>query len=49
MSSQSTIRITHEQRGAVTPEAYLDGVRSLLPALRQRVASAEQLRLLPDR
>jgi 3-hydroxy-9,10-secoandrosta-1,3,5(10)-triene-9,17-dione monooxygenase len=33
---------------AVTPEAYLDRVRSLLPALRQRVASAEQLRRLPD-
>jgi 3-hydroxy-9,10-secoandrosta-1,3,5(10)-triene-9,17-dione monooxygenase len=32
----------------VTPEAYLDRVRALLPALRERAARAEQLRRLPD-
>jgi 3-hydroxy-9,10-secoandrosta-1,3,5(10)-triene-9,17-dione monooxygenase len=32
----------------VTPEAYLDRVRALLPVLRQRTAHAEQLRRLPD-
>jgi 3-hydroxy-9,10-secoandrosta-1,3,5(10)-triene-9,17-dione monooxygenase len=32
----------------MTPEAYLDRVRGLLPALRERAARAEQLRRLPD-
>jgi 3-hydroxy-9,10-secoandrosta-1,3,5(10)-triene-9,17-dione monooxygenase len=32
----------------VTPEAYLDRVRSVLPALRERAARAEKLRRLPD-
>jgi 3-hydroxy-9,10-secoandrosta-1,3,5(10)-triene-9,17-dione monooxygenase len=32
----------------VTPEAYLDRVRALLPRLRERARSAEQLRRLPD-
>jgi 3-hydroxy-9,10-secoandrosta-1,3,5(10)-triene-9,17-dione monooxygenase len=32
----------------VTPEGYLERVRSLLPALRERAAHAEQLRRLPD-
>ena len=32
----------------MTPEAYLDRVRSLLPVLRERAAQAEQLRRLPD-
>jgi 3-hydroxy-9,10-secoandrosta-1,3,5(10)-triene-9,17-dione monooxygenase len=32
----------------VTPEAYIDRVRSLLPALRGRAPRAEQLRRLPD-
>src|SRR6201994_2841679 len=30
------------------PETYLERVRSLLPALRERTARAEQLRRLPD-
>jgi 3-hydroxy-9,10-secoandrosta-1,3,5(10)-triene-9,17-dione monooxygenase len=32
----------------VTPESYLDRVRDLLPALRDRAREAEQLRRLPD-
>jgi 3-hydroxy-9,10-secoandrosta-1,3,5(10)-triene-9,17-dione monooxygenase len=32
----------------MTPEAYLDRMRALLPALRERAALAEQLRRLPD-
>ena len=32
----------------MTPEAYIDRVRSLLPALRERAPRAEQLRRLPD-
>ena len=32
----------------VTPEAYIDRVRSLLPVLRERATHAEQLRRLPD-
>ena len=32
----------------MTPEEYLDRVRSLLPALRERAVHAEQLRRLPD-
>jgi 3-hydroxy-9,10-secoandrosta-1,3,5(10)-triene-9,17-dione monooxygenase len=32
----------------VTPDAYLDRVRSLLPALRERTARAEKLRRLPE-
>ena len=32
----------------VTPEAYLDRVRALLPVLRERAPYAEQLRRLPD-
>jgi 3-hydroxy-9,10-secoandrosta-1,3,5(10)-triene-9,17-dione monooxygenase len=32
----------------VTPEAYIDRVRSLLPALRERAPRAELLRRLPD-
>jgi 3-hydroxy-9,10-secoandrosta-1,3,5(10)-triene-9,17-dione monooxygenase len=32
----------------MTPEAYLERVRALLPALRERVAYTEQLRRLPD-
>ena len=32
----------------MTPEAYLDRVRALLPALRERASRAEQLRRLPD-
>jgi 3-hydroxy-9,10-secoandrosta-1,3,5(10)-triene-9,17-dione monooxygenase len=35
-------------RVVVTPEAYIDRVRSLLPALRERAPHAEQLRRLPD-
>jgi len=34
--------------GVVTPEAYLERVRALLPALRARAAYAEELRRLPD-
>ena len=37
-----------ETRSVVTPEAFLDRVRSLLPALRERAPYAEQLRRLPD-
>ena len=32
----------------MTPEAYLDRVHALLPALRERTATAERLRRLPD-
>jgi 3-hydroxy-9,10-secoandrosta-1,3,5(10)-triene-9,17-dione monooxygenase len=32
----------------VTPQAYLERVRALLPALRERARDAEQLRRLPD-
>ena len=32
----------------MTPEAYLDRVRALLPVLRERAPSAEKLRRLPD-
>jgi len=32
----------------VTPETYLERVRALLPALRERAPRAEQLRCLPD-
>jgi len=32
----------------VTPEAYLNLVRDLLPAVRERAAGAEKLRRLPD-
>lgn len=32
----------------MTPEAYLERVRALLPVLRERAADAEQLRRLPD-
>jgi len=32
----------------MTPEIYLDRVRTLLPDIRERVESAEQLRRLPD-
>jgi 3-hydroxy-9,10-secoandrosta-1,3,5(10)-triene-9,17-dione monooxygenase len=32
----------------MTPEAYLDRVRALLPTLRERAVYAEQLRRLPD-
>src|SRR5713101_9340239 len=32
----------------MTPEAYLDRVRALLPALRERASHAERLRRLPD-
>lgn len=32
----------------MTPEAYLDRVRALIPDIRARVESAEQLRRLPD-
>jgi 3-hydroxy-9,10-secoandrosta-1,3,5(10)-triene-9,17-dione monooxygenase len=32
----------------MTPEAYLDRVRSLLPVLRERASYAEKLRRLPD-
>jgi 3-hydroxy-9,10-secoandrosta-1,3,5(10)-triene-9,17-dione monooxygenase len=32
----------------VTPEAYLERVRALLPVLRERTARAEQLRRLPE-
>lgn len=32
----------------MTPETYLDRVRALLPALRERAGRAEQLRRLPD-
>ena len=32
----------------MTPEVYLGRVRSLLPALRERAARAEELRRLPD-
>src|SRR5262245_14876741 len=32
----------------MTPEAYLERVRALLPAIRARAAHAEQLRRLPD-
>src|SRR5437762_11344689 len=34
--------------GFVTPEAYLNLVRDLLPAVRERAAGAEKLRRLPD-
>ncbi len=32
----------------MTPEAYLDRVRALIPGIRERVAYAEELRRLPD-
>ena len=32
----------------MTPEAYLDRVRALLPVLRERAPYAEKLRRLPD-
>src|SRR5712691_3632055 len=32
----------------MTPEAYLERVRALLPALRERAAHAERLRRLPE-
>ena len=32
----------------MTPEAYLERVRALLPVLRERTARAEQLRRLPE-
>jgi 3-hydroxy-9,10-secoandrosta-1,3,5(10)-triene-9,17-dione monooxygenase len=32
----------------MTPEAYLQRVRALLPAVRKRALHAEQLRRLPD-
>ncbi len=32
----------------MTPEAYLDRVRALLPDIRERIESAEQLRRFPD-
>ena len=32
----------------MTPEAYLERVRALLPALRERAEYAERLRRLPD-
>ena len=32
----------------MTPEAYLERVRALLPAIRERAAQAERLRRLPD-
>jgi 3-hydroxy-9,10-secoandrosta-1,3,5(10)-triene-9,17-dione monooxygenase len=35
-------------KGVTTAEAYLERVRALLPALRERAARAEQLRRLPD-
>src|SRR2546426_12696851 len=35
-------------RGSMTPETYLQRVRALLPALRDRAVHAEQLRRLPD-
>jgi len=34
--------------GSMTPETYLQRVRALLPALRDRAVHAEQLRRLPD-
>src|SRR6516162_6950525 len=34
--------------GAMTPETYLQRVRSLLPTLRERADYAEKLRRLPD-
>jgi 3-hydroxy-9,10-secoandrosta-1,3,5(10)-triene-9,17-dione monooxygenase len=34
--------------GHMTPETYLDRVRDLLPAVRERARHAEQLRRLPD-
>ena len=37
-----------EGEGVSDPEAYLERVRALLPALRERTARAEQLRRLPD-
>src|SRR6266571_1430571 len=37
-----------EARMVVTPEAYLDRVRALLPALRERASYAEELRRLPE-
>jgi 3-hydroxy-9,10-secoandrosta-1,3,5(10)-triene-9,17-dione monooxygenase len=37
-----------EDEGAVTPEAYLERVRALLPVLRERATAAEKLRRLPD-
>jgi 3-hydroxy-9,10-secoandrosta-1,3,5(10)-triene-9,17-dione monooxygenase len=35
-------------KGTVTPETYLERVRALLPVLRERAASAEKSRRLPD-
>jgi hypothetical protein len=32
----------------ISPEEYLDRLRALLPAVRDRVARAEQLRRLPE-
>src|SRR5215471_16114450 len=36
------------QGAAMKPEAYLESVRALLPALRERAARGEQSRRLPD-
>ena len=32
----------------MTPDAYLDRVRELIPAIRERVDDTEELRRLPD-
>src|SRR5246127_4118537 len=48
MSDQREYTSSTSNEGTVTPEAYLERVRALLPVLRERTARAEQLRRLPD-
>src|SRR5258707_8653726 len=48
MSEQREYSLSTSNEGTVTPEAYLERVRALLPALRERAPRAEQLRRLPD-
>src|SRR5260370_40705300 len=48
MTEQREYTSSTSNEGTVTPEAYLERVRALLPVLRERTARAEQLRRLPD-
>jgi 3-hydroxy-9,10-secoandrosta-1,3,5(10)-triene-9,17-dione monooxygenase len=42
------VNVAGEGRINMTPEAYLESVRALLPSLQERAAYTEQLRRLPD-
>src|SRR5580700_7234010 len=48
MSDQREYTSSTSNEGTVTPKAYLERVRALLPVLRERTARAEQLRRLPE-